>query len=251
MGTSKNMVGVFYDTIRRVIFAAVFSYGREINVVKKIYSEEPQEPGKYLEEFDKFYTRSAGVYNLLVKVLPFWKNWLKQAIPHIRGRRVLEVSFGTGWLLTQYADKFEVEGIDYNQRMVEVARRNLASKNLTAGLKQGNVENLPYEDEAFDTIVNTMAFSGYPDGIRALSEMKRVLGHDGILILIDINYPSNDNWAGRIMTRLWQAGGDIIRDMDSLLNSQGLLFEDSEIGGFGSVHMYLCQKKQLSRPAES
>ena len=99
---------------------------------------------------------------MAVKALPIWKAWLKRALPHIRGRRVLEVSFGTGYLMTHYAGRFEVYGIDLNARMVSVAKKNLRQARLSAHLRQGTVEDLPYEDGFFDTVVNTMAYSGLP-----------------------------------------------------------------------------------------
>jgi ubiquinone/menaquinone biosynthesis C-methylase UbiE len=206
------------------------------------YSDEPQDADGYQEGFDRTYTRIAGVYDIAVKVLPIWKTWLKHALTHISGRRVLEVSFGTGYLMTHYAGQFEVHGIDSNARMVSVALRNLRRAGLSAKLRQGTVEDLPYEDGFFDTVVNTMALSGYPDGTKAMGEMRRVLAAGGRLVLIDINYPANRNWIGTKLTRCWQLAGDIIRDMDSLLIEHGFDYEDREIGGFGSVHMYLCQR---------
>ena len=212
-------------------------------MIKKHYSPEPKDPEKFQETFDKFYTRFAGVYDFVVKVIPVWKRWLNHVLPHIQGPRVLEVSFGTGYLLTQYANKFETHGVDYNDRMVEIAKRNLNRKNLNADLRQGDVENLPYEDGYFDTVVNTMSFTGYANGRRALSEMKRVLRPGGKLIMIDVNYPVNGNRTGMMLTRFWQVGGDIIRDVSALLDMEGFVYQDLEIGGFGSVHMYLCEKK--------
>ena len=88
---------------------------------------------------------------------------------------MLEVSFGTGFLLTQYANAFDTDGIDYNEKMVTVATKNLKRKGISARLQQGNVEHLPYQDDFFDCVVNTMAFSGYPDAHRAMSELRRVL----------------------------------------------------------------------------
>jgi ubiquinone/menaquinone biosynthesis C-methylase UbiE len=181
---------------------------------------------------------------MAVKVLPIWKTWLKRALPHIRGRRVLEVSFGTGYLMTHYADQFEVHGIDLNARMVSVATRNLRRVRLSANLRQGTVEDLPCEDGFFDTVVNTMAFSGYPDGAQAMAEMRRVLKVGGRLVLIDINFPANRNWIGTRLTRCWQLAGDIIRDMERILVAHGFHYEDIEIGGFGSVHMYICHKNR-------
>lgn len=215
-------------------------------MVRKIYSQDPQNAEKYRQRFDRFYTAAAGVYDFLVKVgLPFWKRWLDHALPYIRGRRVLEVSFGTGYLLTKITFKYETYGIDYNLRMVQTAWRNLESKNLVAGLSQADVVRLPFDTGFFDTIVSTMAFTGYPDGAKALTEIKRVLRPGGILIIIDINYPSDENWLGMILTRGWQASGDLIRDMGRLFDQCGLISRDLEIGGFGSVHLYLCELREV------
>lgn len=218
-------------------------FGLEGNMVKPLYSKEPVDARAFQKSFDKFYTRTAGLYDFGVKVLPGWKNWLGRALPHLQGRRVLEVSFGTGYLLMQYASKFETHGIDLNARMVAVAKRNLEKSGVCADLKQGNVEQLPYDDEHFDTVMSTMALSGYPDVTRAMSEIRRVLKPGGRLILIDVNYPANRNWLGMRMTSIWRYLGDIIRDVDKLLEDHGFDYEDREIGGGGSVHMYIGQKR--------
>ena len=44
-----------------------------------------------------------------------------------------------------------------------------------ADLRLGTVEALPYPDATFDPVVNTMAFTGYPDGAVASAELARVL----------------------------------------------------------------------------
>jgi len=207
------------------------------------YSSEPDEKERFTRKFDRTYTSIARVYDLAVKALPVWKSWLRQALPHIRGPKVLEVSFGTGYLLTQYADRFETHGIDYNAKLLSVAGDNLRKKGLTASLQQGNAESLPYDDETFDCIVNTMAFTAYPDGVKAMSELHRVLKTGGRLVLIDIEYPADRNWLGVKMTRFWIALGDIVRDMETMFRRFGFEYTDREIGGFGSVHLYVAEKK--------
>ena len=74
--------------------------GREIH-----YTAEPADGEEFTERFDRSYSRIAAVYDVAVRWLPVWKTWLKKAIPHIQGERVLEASFGTGYLLTQYAGR--------------------------------------------------------------------------------------------------------------------------------------------------
>ena len=211
-------------------------------MTKRIYSDEPRDARAFQTGFDRTYTRISRIYDFGIKALPIWKKWLACAVPHIRGRCVLEVSFGTGYLMTRYADQFDVYGVELNARMLSVATKNLRRRDQTARLLRGTVERLPYADGRFDTVLNTMAFSGYADGAKALAEMRRVLASDGRLVMVDINYPANNNWIGTRLTRGWQLAGDIVRDMAQLLKAHEFEYEDIEIGGCGSVHMYICRK---------
>jgi ubiquinone/menaquinone biosynthesis C-methylase UbiE len=89
------------------------------------YSEEPRAPRAFTTSFDRVYSRLARAYDAAVKLLPLWKAWLRPALRHLKGPRVLEVSFGTGYLMTEYADRFDVNGLELNSRMVAIARDNL------------------------------------------------------------------------------------------------------------------------------
>jgi ubiquinone/menaquinone biosynthesis C-methylase UbiE len=95
------------------------------------YVPEPEDKSGFTEQFDRFYTRFAGLYDSAVKLLPFWKRWLRATLPHIQGPRVLEVSFGTGYLMMQYAADYEVFGIDYKQRFVDRLNDTLAQDRLS------------------------------------------------------------------------------------------------------------------------
>ncbi|MBC8504777.1 MAG: methyltransferase domain-containing protein [Anaerolineales bacterium] len=206
------------------------------------YVSEPEDKEQFTEQYNRFYTSFAKIYDGVVRVLPFWKRWLKATLPHIQGSRVLEVSFGTGYLLMQYASQFDTYGIDYNARFVTMLQDKLAKADLSAKIQQGNVESLPYEDEYFDSIINTMAFTAYPDGEKAMSEMHRVLKPGGKIVMVDVDYPFDHNRIGVLITRAWIAGGDIVRDMEPLFTKFGFEFTNEEIGGFGSVHLYVAKK---------
>lgn len=203
---------------------------------------EPENAQQFTREWDRAYTAIARPYDLAVRLLPVWKTWLRRALPHIVGPRVLEVSFGTGYLISQYAGTFEAHGIDYNRKMVTIARRNVSRARGKAELIQGNVEALPYPDASFNTVVNTMAFSGYPNGMRALLEMKRVLRNDGRLILIDVTFPPDGNWLGSRLAMLWERSGDILRDLPALFRECALDHTDESIGAWGSVRLYVATK---------
>jgi ubiquinone/menaquinone biosynthesis C-methylase UbiE len=206
------------------------------------YSEEPQDRGAFTASFDRAYTRFARVYDAAIKLIPLWKGWLRPALRHLQGPRILEVSFGTGYLMTEYAGRFEVYGLDLNDAMILVARENLRRAGLAASLCRGTVEALPYRSDTFDSVLNTMAFSGYPDARKSLEELLRLLRAGGRLVLIDINYPADGNWFGTRLTELWKRGGDLIRDMGSLFRGCSVDYVDENIGGWGSVHLYVATR---------
>ena len=131
------------------------------------YSSEPEDGTQHIEQQATFLSRFATVYDWVIKVLPIWRNWLNHALPWFQGPRVLEASFGTGYLLTQYAGQFETYGIDLNRRLAQVANENLRQSGLKASLQVANVESIPYPAASFDSVINTMAFTAYPDGQRA------------------------------------------------------------------------------------
>lgn len=205
-------------------------------------SVEPKDGKQHTAQYDQFYTRFATLYDWLVKLLPIWRNWVGTTIPCVQGPRVLEISFGTGYLLTRYVGQFESYGIDYNRRFARIAQANLNQSKLKANLQVADVAALPYLADSFDTVINTMAFTAYPDGRRALSEMRRVLRPGGRIVMIDISYPEDGNRRGTHLTNAWKAGGDIIRDMPALFEKYGFNYTDEEVGGYGSVHLYVAEK---------
>ena len=161
-----------------------------------MYNSEPKDPKRYTANFDVFYSGFSGIYDFFVRHTSLWKAWVGPAVPHIRGPRVLEISFGTGWLITQYASRFETYGVDLNKKMIKVTSRNLLASGIKVPLQRASVEALPFRSETFDTVVNTMAFSGYPRADRAMSEIHRVLKPGARLVLIDIGFPEDGNWMG-------------------------------------------------------
>lgn len=199
----------------------------------------------YTEKMNKEYDWIAKGYDTFMILFPLWKKWIKKVIPYIEGKKILEVSFGNGYLMTQYVkDGLEIHGIDYNEKMLEIASRKILKKGMNVKLSKGNVEALPYEDNTFDTLINTMSFTGYPNGEKALTEMKRVLKKEGKLLIVDFDYPKDRNIIGFLIVKLMEKLGDIIKDINTLLKNNGFEYKDIPIGGYRSVHLFIAKKKQ-------
>ena len=60
--------------------------------------------------------------------------------------------------------------------------------------------------------------------------------------MIDFSYPNDRNWFGTKIASIWKLTGDLIRDMGKLFDEHALEYSDEEIGGAGSVHLYVAVK---------
>ncbi len=96
---------------------------------------------------------SASLYDRAVRHLPSWKTWLRSVLSYVCGPRVLEVSFGTGYLLAECAPRFDTHGVDYNRRMAAVASANLRRAGLDGAITVWDVTQLPYRDHSFDSVI--------------------------------------------------------------------------------------------------
>jgi SAM-dependent methyltransferase len=95
-------------------------------------------------------------------------------------RRVLEVGPGPGEVSERMQRQLgaEVVAIDVSERMVEVAR----GRGVDA--RVGDVQELPFTDEAFDLVVAAWVLFHVPDLERGLAEIARVLRPKGRLVAV-------------------------------------------------------------------
>lgn len=206
------------------------------------YTDKPSDAYLYTEKMNRMYSSVAKAYDGFIKLVPFWSTWLETVLPYVQGKKILEVSFGPGYLLTRYPVSSKVYGLDYNKIMVNRAKVKVSRVGMKANLIQGDVVCMPYPDNYFDTVVNTMAFSGYPNGEMALSEMLRVLRLGGTLVLLDYDYPLNRNVMGFLMVRFIEICGDIIKDIGALVEEEGKEYQRITIGAWGSVQLFIIKK---------
>jgi ubiquinone/menaquinone biosynthesis C-methylase UbiE len=103
------------------------------------------------------------------------------------GERVLDVATGTGVVARLAARRVApggaVTGVDLNEGMLEVARRLPLPPGLTVDWRQGSALALPFSDGAFDVVLCQQGLQFFPDRLKALREMRRVLTSVGRVAL--------------------------------------------------------------------
>jgi len=139
-----------------------------------------------VELYDKLYN---GVYEINGHSQPwnyeselrnlFYKKIISQSFFPKNGR-ILDVGCGIGGLFSNIADKdaYEFYGIDFS----EVAIENI-QKRLKGVFVQGDVHNLPFEENFFDNVICMETLEHVDNVQKVLSEIKRVLKPLGRLLI--------------------------------------------------------------------
>ena len=104
---------------------------------------------------------------------------------------ILDVGTGPGWLLLRLHEKcpaLQLNGLDVSPSMVARARKNMANAGLAEiiMIKEGNVEDMPLNDDSFDIVVSTGSIHHWKEPTRALNEVHRVLKPGGYGLMYDL-----------------------------------------------------------------
>ena len=127
-----------------------------------------------------------------------WKSLLNRALGD-KLLDVLDVGCGTGALSLILSEMgHNVTGIDLSEGMLGKAKEKVKGQNFRAEFRLGDAENLSFENESFDAVINRNLFWMLLDPERAVFEWKRVLKPGGKVIIIDGNWGNLNSFRRRI-----------------------------------------------------
>lgn len=164
--------------------------------------------------------------------------WMKRLIGFDRyeGKRLLEVGFGTGTDLLQFArGGAQVTGIDLTPRSIEIARRRFEVYGLTGDFAIGDGESLSFPDSSFDVVYSFGVLHHTPDTARAIQELYRVLKPGGKAIVMLYHRGSLYYW-GSLFLKHGILGGELFNESMAEIMSRRV--EYSETGGRPLVKAY-------------
>lgn len=155
----------------------------------------------------------------------------RELLADARGR-TLEVGAGTGLNADLYPEAVSELVLSEPDRFMAA---RLRAKHPSAQVVEAPAEDLPFEDDSFDTVALTLVLCTVPDPPAALREISRVLRPDGRFLFLE-HVRSEDPKLARWQDRLhgpWYLFGDgchCNRDTLAALEASPLTVEHSERG---------------------
>lgn len=165
-----------------------------------------------------------------------YKRALLSLVTLQKGDTILDVGCGPGDIIEAVKQKYPdvaAFGADPDDVLLEIARKNLAEKNLSAELVRAYAEHLPFPDNSFDVVFCVLTLHHIPPElkVRALEEMRRVLKPSGTLLLSDygkkkipVRGPSQwiferkanlkDHFEGKISSYVTQSGLRLVTEKE-------------------------------------
>jgi SAM-dependent methyltransferase len=114
-----------------------------------------------------------------------WRVWQRAAIPHLVGKRVLEVGLGTGNLQIDLRRAgFDVYGVELSRQMLRQAALKARRRGLPPSrMCRARAQALPLPSGYFDSVVSTFP-SEYIVDPTTVRELARVLRPGGRLVVV-------------------------------------------------------------------
>ncbi len=154
-----------------------------------------------------------------------------------RGKKVLDLGCGGGFTSEfLYKNGAEVWGIDQSEGLIKAASDHAKMQDLKINYIHGKGDSLPFSESFFDVVVCVDVLEHLDDVDKTLSEISRVLKHDGYFFFDTINRTFKSKvimiWILEYLLREIPLG---VHDWDKFITPSEL--EDSLISkGFSKPH---------------
>lgn len=168
-----------------------------MNEVVKPYKDG--EGGKK-DQVTQMFDNISGNYDVLNRVITFGMDigWRKNVFKYIKSQKhdtILDIATGTGDMAIMYGKTGaqRIVGLDISSGMLQVAKDKIKDTELDSRIdfQVGDAENLPFKESAFDVASVTYGIRNFENLEKGLSEIKRVLKKDGMLVILETSVPES------------------------------------------------------------
>jgi SAM-dependent methyltransferase len=158
---------------------------------------------------------------------PEFGEFRRHALEPARGE-TLEVGFGTGLNLPYYPEAVtKLTAIDSEIILEDRVEKRVAACQFPVRRMRLDAQvRLPFEDQAFDTVVTTLTLCSIPDAAAALAEIRRALKPEGRFVFFEHGRSDDPKVARRQdrfnpIQKIIAAGCNINRKIDELIENAG------------------------------
>lgn len=127
-----------------------------------------------------------GIYDAFM--YPFEKIRLnamrRKLLGHVKGR-VLEIGTGTGVNINILPCESMTSYVGIDLTIKPQVLEKIKGRGCPFELVEGSAMDLPFEDNAFDTVIFTLVFCSVEEPLKGLAEVYRVLKPGGLLVFIE------------------------------------------------------------------
>ena len=118
---------------------------------------------------------SSGNYAIVGSTLQIVGEELCEALDLKAGSKVLDVAAGNGMASLAAARRWcDVTSTDYVPALLERGQARAAAEGMQIEFREADAENLPFDDNSFDTVLSTFGVMFTPNQDRAAAELLRV-----------------------------------------------------------------------------
>lgn len=113
-----------------------------------------------------------------------WRPHKRRIFSGMEGK-VLFLAVGTGLDISCFPEGRDITGIDISPRMLAKARPRADAYPGSMTLRQMDVHEMDFADQAFDQVYTSCTFCSVPDPVKGLSALRRVLKPGGALRMFE------------------------------------------------------------------
>jgi ubiquinone/menaquinone biosynthesis C-methylase UbiE len=205
-------------------------------------------------KYDDYITSGKLWSKIIVKLI--WgmrdEEYIKILLPLVPDElqgKLLDVPTGTAiFTYKKYKkmDKADIFCMDYSQEMLDYARERFNSQSISnTQCKQGDVGNIPFDNEYFDVVLSMNGFHAFPDKEMAFKETYRVLKPGGRFIgcfYIKGERFLSDFFVRNVFVRMGTFTGPFMtkKEVELFLNEK---YTDIRVWNLKSILCFECVKK--------
>lgn len=139
-----------------------------------VYGSKTASPEQIFEDMERVMRRQ--YWYAQAPDRPLFDRYLNYA--SLKGKRVLEIGFGTGWLMNEFIRAgAEVHGIDLSRSHEALCQHRF--RGLDVRLQVASAESIPYPNDTFDLVAAWGVLHHAADDARCYAEVHRVLKPGG------------------------------------------------------------------------